>query len=87
MLMLKNSKSVLIAAEKQPIVFSKQPIVLSLTALWRNQFKSFLNFDPLQIKLKKESLVNKFVLKVDYVRMYGFKLEGENGLKRDFKNF
>jgi len=31
--MLKNSKSVLIAAEKQPIVFSKQPIVLSLTAL------------------------------------------------------
>jgi len=32
-LMVKNSKSVLTAAEEQPIVSSKQPIVLSLTEL------------------------------------------------------
>jgi len=33
LLIAKNSKSVLIAADKQSIVSSKQPIVLSLTTL------------------------------------------------------
>ena len=44
-LWLKNYKiKFLTAAEKQPIVSSKQPIVLSLTALWRNWFNWFFEF-------------------------------------------
>ena len=34
----------LTVAEKQPIVSSKQPIVLSLTTLWRNQFNFYFEF-------------------------------------------
>jgi len=69
LLMVKISKiKFSTAAEKQPIVSSKQPIVLSLTALWRNWFNCFFNFYLLQINLKERIFVKWSVLKAGHVQ-------------------
>ena len=49
----------LTAAEKQPIVSSKQPIVLSLTTLWRNWFNCFLKFLAVADQFQRENLGQK----------------------------
>ena len=57
LLMVKIQKQVfLTAAEKQPIVSSKQPIVLSLTALWRNYFNCYFEFLSVADQFKRENL-------------------------------
>ena len=54
--MVKIQNQVLTAAEKQPIVSSKQPIVLSLTALWRNCFNFYFEFLSVADQFKRENL-------------------------------
>jgi len=60
LLMVKISKSsFLTAAEKQPIVSSKQPIVLRLTTLWRNWFNFYFEFLSVADQFKRENLSQK----------------------------
>ena len=56
LLKIKKFKINFTAAEKQPIVSSKQPIVLCLTALWRNQFNSFFEFLSVADQIKERIL-------------------------------
>ena len=58
----------LTAVEKQPIVSSKQPIVLSPTALCRNWFNCFLNFLAVADIFQRENLGKGSVLKADHVQ-------------------
>ena len=53
LLIVKNSKSVLTVTEKQPTISSKLPIVLSLTALWRNQFNFYIEFLSVADQIKE----------------------------------
>ena len=66
--MIKIQKQFLTAAEKQPIVSSKQPIVLGLTTLWRNCFNCYFKFLSIANQFKERILVKNSVLKAYYVQ-------------------